>query len=258
MTELNTVIASAQGVQLTLRDFLYWLKLDLQLPDLLEKALQEKIALDRARVEGVTATDEALQQAADAFRAANGLLRSDETEQWLAENFLSLEDFQTRLERQLIRHQLALKVAPDHHVERRFAETRTQFDKAKLSHILVEREGVAAELLTQIQDEGCDFGEIARKYSIDLDSRGAGGSLGVVDRKALPPAVESAVFTAHPGDLVGPIKSEHGYHLVRVEEIHLGTLDEATAERVREELFTEWLSQQVKPEETQVPLLEEL
>src|SRR4051794_19699041 len=88
MTDLDTVIASTQGIGLTLREFLYLLKLDLQLPGLLEKALQEKIVQERARQEGVTATDEELQQAADVFRQANGLLRSEETEQWLANNFL--------------------------------------------------------------------------------------------------------------------------------------------------------------------------
>jgi parvulin-like peptidyl-prolyl isomerase len=135
---------------------------------------------------------------------------------------------------------------------------RTEHDRAKLSHLLVEREGVAAELLTQIQDEGCDFADLARKYSIDAGSRAAGEASASSSRKSLPPAVESAVFTARPGDLVGPVKSEHGYHLIKVEEIHLGTLDDATAERVREELFTEWLGQQVTPGETRVPLLEEL
>jgi foldase protein PrsA len=258
MTDLDTVIASTQGVGLTLREFLYSLKLQLQLPELLEKALQEKLVLERARTEEVAATDEELQQAADAFRQANQLFRAEETEQWLAEHFLTLKDFETRLERDVIRRKLANKVVPPHHIERHFAETRTEHDRAKLSHLLVEREGVAAELLSQIQDEGSDFADLARKYSIDAGSRGAGGSLGVVERKSLPPAVESAVFTARGGDLVGPVKSEHGYHLIRVEEIHLGTLNEETAERVREELFAEWLTQQVTPGETTVPLLEEL
>src|SRR5262245_37974664 len=199
MTDLDAVIASTQGIGLTLRDFLYSLKLQLQLPELLEKALQEKIVLERARTEGVVATDEELQRAADVFRQANDLLRTDETEEWLAEHFLTLKDFETRLEHDVIRRKLAEKVVPRHHVERHFAEKRTQYDRAKLAHILVEREGVAAELLTQIQDEGCDFAELARKYSIDAGSRGAGGGLGVVERVSLPPAVESAVFTARAG-----------------------------------------------------------
>lgn len=258
MTDLDTVIASTQGIGLTLREFLCALKLELQLPELLEKVLRQKLVLERARGEEVTATDEELQQAADAFRQENNLLRSDETEQWLGDHFLTLKDFETRLERQIIHRKLAEKVVPPHHIERHFAEHRTEHDKARLAHILVEREGVAAELLTQIQDEGSDFAELARKYSIDTGSRGAGGALGLVERKSLPPAVESAVFTARAGDLVGPVKSEHGYHLIRVEELHLGTLDDATTERVREELFTEWLSQQVTPGETHVPLLEEL
>jgi putative peptide maturation system protein len=239
------VVATLPGGNLTLHDLLYTLKLNGKLSVLVNEAVRDRLIEEAARKEGITVRDEELQKAADAFRQEMGLVRAADTHRWLGDNHLSLHDLETFLERNLVRQKLADRVTQDL-VEQHFAENRAKYDRARLAHIVVAKEGVANELLSQIQEEGLDFAAAARKYSLHEPSRRVGGSLGVVARKSLSPGVESAVFSARPGDVVGPLKTDMGYHLIKVEEVLLGQLDAKAAEAIRAELFEDWLRERVK------------
>ncbi|MDA8753044.1 peptidylprolyl isomerase [Candidatus Marinimicrobia bacterium] len=65
---------------------------------------------------------------------------------------------------------------------------------------------------------GSLFEDIALKNSVDPGSKKTGGSLGWVSRGSLVKNFEVAAFSAQEGDLVGPIKTEFGYHLIETEE----------------------------------------
>ncbi len=115
-------------------------------------------------------------------------------------------------------------------------------------------EVVGQELKTQIQEENADFAELAKRHSIDKATKPYGGELGVADRSSLSPAVESAVFSANDGDVVGPIKTDMGYHLIKVHHLLLGKLDKDAAAAIRDDLFTEWLDNQRTTANVQGPL----
>jgi peptidylprolyl isomerase len=254
MSELKSVTAvTVRGAPLSLHDVLYGWKVNGQLHRLLREAAEDRLIAEVARAENVTVGDEELQQAADAFRQARRLQKAAAMHAWLTEQHLSVLDFQTHLERGLLRAKLRDRVtrAP---VDRYFAENRAQFDRCVLAQIVVERENVAVELLSQIQDDGSDFAVLARKHSTHRESRQAGGFLGVVGRKSLSPAVEAAVFGAKNGDVLGPFKTAQGWAIVRVEELLPAVLDERTAEAIRNQLFQDWLADQLRQADVRLPL----
>jgi peptidyl-prolyl cis-trans isomerase D len=96
------------------------------------------------------------------------------------------------------------------------------------SHILLrvtdERDEAAAAaeiqaLAQQVQD-GADFAELAGSVSEDPGSRLQGGSLGPVGRGVFDPAFEEALWALDaPGAISDPVKTEFGYHLIRLEGI---------------------------------------
>ena len=74
----------------------------------------------------------------------------------------------------------------------------------------------AAERLAQ----GEDFGALARELSDDPGSAEAGGNLGMVTKGSFDPAFEDALWGLEvPGDISEPVRSEFGYHLIRLKEI---------------------------------------
>jgi len=73
-----------------------------------------------------------------------------------------------------------------------------------------------AEQVLKIAEEGGDFAELAKKYSEDPGSKANGGDLGWFGRGRMVKEFEQAVFGAKPGDILGPVKSQFGYHIIKV------------------------------------------
>ncbi len=242
------------GQPVSLQDALHSLKVLGELEDLLEQLVEDRLIADAARAEGLVLVDDELQQAANAYRQAHGLQKAEETRAWLEKHQLTVEDLQARIERPVLRRKFAEHLAQGQ-TERYFAENRALFDRARLAQIVVDREGVAAELLAQLVDDGTDFALLARKYSLDAQTRQAGGFLGVVARKSMSSAVEAAVFGARTGDVVGPFQTPKGFHLIKVEEILPAQLDTRTAETIRDRLFADWLRQRKAQAQVELTLL---
>jgi peptidyl-prolyl cis-trans isomerase C len=122
--------------------------------------------------------------------------------------------------------------SPDRAALERLA--RNQYDAApekysipeqiRVSHILVssracEPEARAREVLARARQPGSDFAALAREYSDDPASAARGGDLGLFQRGRMTPAFEVAAFALkQPGDLSDLVKTEYGYHIIRLEE----------------------------------------
>ena len=65
---------------------------------------------------------------------------------------------------------------------------------------------------------GEDFNLLALQYSEDPSVSENRGDLGYFDRKAMVPAFSDAAFSAKPGEVVGPVKTNYGYHIIKVED----------------------------------------
>lgn len=85
--------------------------------------------------------------------------------------------------------------------------------KVRASHILVETEQQAQSLMEQVKN-GADFADLARQHSRCPSSR-AGGDLGQFGRGQMVPEFEQAAFDNPVGALVGPVRTQFGYHLVQ-------------------------------------------
>jgi peptidyl-prolyl cis-trans isomerase D len=106
-----------------------------------------------------------------------------------------------------------------------------QKEERKASHILValkpdapEAEKKAAEqkakaIAEAVRKKPAAFADVARKESQDPGSAPQGGDLGFFSRGAMVKAFEDAAFEAKKGDIVGPVPSEFGYHVIQVTDI---------------------------------------
>jgi hypothetical protein len=121
----------------------------------------------------------------------------------------------------------------------------------RVRHILVDDEAAARSAMDRLVD-GDEMGELAAGLSTDAGSRSRGGDLGDVHRGELSGALEDAIFGAEVGALIGPIRTEHGWHVVRLEAVTPATTvpyrearQEIAAELLaaaRIEAFGDWLA----------------
>lgn len=76
----------------------------------------------------------------------------------------------------------------------------------------------AEELLQQIR-KGVDFAQLAQSFSEDPGSSHSGGDLGYFKQGEMVKPFEEAAFALKAGEVGGPVRTEFGYHLIKVEEI---------------------------------------
>jgi peptidyl-prolyl cis-trans isomerase D len=77
---------------------------------------------------------------------------------------------------------------------------------------------------------GKDFAELARKYSADPGSAKQGGDLGWAEKSAYVAQFADALFAMQAGQISDPVKTQFGYHIIRLDEVrpqHAQTLTEA-------------------------------
>ena len=103
------------------------------------------------------------------------------------------------------------------------------------AHILVATEDEAKALRAQI-DGGADFAELARQHSTDGAAPG-GGALGWFGPGMMVKPFEDAVIALQPGQVGGPIQTQFGWHLVRLNETRVAAAP--TLDQVRDELLQE-------------------
>ena len=81
----------------------------------------------------------------------------------------------------------------------------------------------AEELYKEAQRDPGKFAELGKTQSQDPGSAAQGGDLGFVPRGALVPAFEQALFNMKTGEIKGPVETEFGFHIIKLEEIKPAT-----------------------------------
>jgi peptidyl-prolyl cis-trans isomerase D len=121
-------------------------------------------------------------------------------------------------------------------------ERFTQAERRRVRHILLQvtdpKEDAAvkakAEAILKRAQGGEDFAKLAKEFSQDTGSAGAGGDLGFSERKVwVAPFADAAFGMREVGEIRGPVKTQFGYHILKLEGIQapaVKTFDDAKAE----------------------------
>jgi len=86
--------------------------------------------------------------------------------------------------------------------------------QAHAAHILVKTEDQARDIQKRLQN-GEDFGELAKRFS-KCPSGSKGGDLGWFGKGMMVPEFEKAAFEGKEGDVIGPVKTQFGVHLIKI------------------------------------------
>src|SRR4029079_13954738 len=103
-------------------------------------------------------------------------------------------------------------------------------EQVRASHILLKTEGKddaavkkqAEDLLAQLK-KGADFAELAKKNSQDEGSAVKGGDLDFFGKGAMVPEFDKVAFALQPGQISDLVKSQYGYHIIKVTDRRAAT-----------------------------------
>jgi peptidyl-prolyl cis-trans isomerase C len=234
-----------------------------------------EIAKSYAQEQGITASDEEVDKEIQNIKKqvgeqarSSGQDLSDQAafDQALKQNNISEQELRQDVQENLPVQQVQEKVSggaepSQEEVQAFYDENKaaqfTQPAQRCVRHILFNKDQKekAEEVKTQLQNGG-DFAELAKEYSQDPGSAENGGDLGCLGKGETVPPFEEAAFSAEQGEIVGPVETEFGYHLIEVTDIREeqtqplneveGQITDQLAATKQEEEFTKWIDQQKK------------
>ncbi|MBH8552918.1 peptidylprolyl isomerase [Nostocaceae cyanobacterium CENA357] len=226
-------------------DIIYQIKLSCQLPDIIEAIMIRKIIADAAAQAGIKVEKSELQQAADDIRLARNLVKAKDTGAWLEKHYLSLNDFKELAEIYLLSVKLANYLFAEQ-VEPFFIEHRLNYTATVTYEVVLDDQDLALELFYALQKNEICFQDIAHKYIQEPELRRVGGYCGIRYRSNFSPQIAACVFTAHPPQILKPIVTHKGVHLIWVEEIIQPQLNEPLRCQILADLLSAWLKQQLE------------
>jgi parvulin-like peptidyl-prolyl isomerase len=225
-------------------DIIYHLKISCQIPSLLEAIATRKVITETSQKVGITVEISELQESADRLRLANRLIKAEETWEWLQKHYLSLDNFEEIAHLNILSTKLAHHLFADK-VEPFFYAHQLNYSAAVTYEVILDDEDLALEIFYALQEGEISFPEIARQYIQNPEIRRAGGYQGIRKRSDFRPEIASLVFAANPPQILKPVITPKGAHIIIVEEIIEPELNEQMRVQILGDLFTNWLKDQV-------------
>ncbi|MFA6000939.1 MAG: peptidyl-prolyl cis-trans isomerase [Thermoleophilia bacterium] len=192
-----------------------------------ERLVNEEILWFEADKMGITVSDEEINTQVDQYKQSTG--GDEQFNAKLSENNMTLDALKERIRKNLLFQKLypeVTKDAPqitDEQALKYYNENPTQFqtgETRKVKHILVKDEATANAVVARL-NAGEDFAVIAKEVSIDPGTKDKGGDLGDVPStgSGFVAEFETAMKALAAGQTSAPVKTQFGYHIIRVETI---------------------------------------
>jgi parvulin-like peptidyl-prolyl isomerase len=230
-------------IQVSVKDVIQQVKLSRQIPLIVESIIAQKIILKTSQELGMQVEDDDLQKAADHFRLIHNLQGANETWSWLKRHGLSIDEFEALIYTQVVADKLAQKLFADK-IEPFFFAHQIDYTGAFLCEVIFDNQDLAIEFFYAIQEGETSFHEVAYGHIKDAELRRTAGYKGLVLRKDMRPEISASVFSATPPQMLHPITTSQGVHLILVQEFVHPKLDDAWRAKILSDFFSEWLKKQ--------------
>jgi hypothetical protein len=142
-------------------------------------------------------------------------------------------------------------------IESYFLQRKSRLDRVLYSLIRTTQAGLAQELYFRIHDDGQSFADLARDYSEGQEAK-TGGLIGPVELSVPHPSLAGLLSVSKPGQIWPPKRIGEWYVVVRLEKFFPAQLDDDMRERLLEELFQQWMREQLQRSPVTIPGAETL
>ena len=230
------------GIEIDINEITLSLKHQMDLREICCQVLYDKIVEQAASARSIVVTSEEINLQAEEIRRVKRLEKASDTMAWLKEEMISTDEWETAIRKDLLAQKLAQELFTDE-AELYFNQNRLNFDRFTLYQLVVPYEKLAQELLYRIEEEEISFYQAVHLYDIDEQRRNVCGYEGEAHRQDYPADIAAAIFkTPIPvEELIGPIRSEAGYHLFQIESYQPAELTDEIRQDIIDRLFQQWL-----------------
>lgn len=187
----------------------------------LDKLIIEQIISQKAKELGIEVTDKEVEEEIKNY--INYFENEEKFKEFLKQSNITEEYFRKEIKKEMLISKYKEEVLKD--VEISIDEAKKYYEdnidlyrdyRVRARHILVKTEDEAKEILKQLNN-GKDFAELAKEKSIG-PSAANGGDLGYFGKGQMVPEFEKAAFSLEPGQISDIVKTQYGYHIIKVED----------------------------------------
>ena len=204
--------------------------------NLVNELVSELLIKDRADRLGLTVGDDELKQAIDRLKTQYGITTEEQFQESLRSGGLTKAEMEARLRDTLVTNKVFARELrgrselSDPELRERYNREKETYrlpERAHLREIVVLKPSAAAqteeartranEIAEAAKKPGSDFAKLASTMS-ESGTRDKGGDLGEVAKGDLVAELDTAVFNAAPGAVIGPIETRSAWHILKVEQ----------------------------------------
>jgi parvulin-like peptidyl-prolyl isomerase len=204
--------------------------------------LAREIILDLA-IADVECSEEERTLAHNQFCQQYQLNTAADIQDWLKKQGMTSEQLEHMVVRRLKLEKFK-ETTWENEVDSYFHKRKSQLDRVVYSLIRVDKAEIAQELYFRIQERENSFSELAIQYSQGSEAQ-TGGLIGPVELSAPHPKIAQMLATSKPGQLFPPTRVGDWLVIVRLENYLSAELDRAMQQRLIEEMFRNWLNEQM-------------
>lgn len=230
-------------------------QIDVMKERVLDMLVDMKVQEQEAVKAGITATEEEIQAELDKAKKNFG----DEAKfnEFLTSQKMTIEYLQDAIRKDILITKLQEKLTADvavtdEEVAAYYTTNQSQFLSVKASHILLEDEEEAKKALERVKN-GENFNDLAAELSKDPSAKENKGDLGYFRKGQMVEPFEDAAFQMQVGQISELVKTDFGYHIIKLEDRKFEKLEDVSAElkismldskkdKVYQELLTEMRS----------------
>ncbi len=221
-------------------EILTYLRRSAKFAEIAIAAEREALVLANCNQLGIEISDDEWQAAGDAFRLERKLWGNAETSAWLEEQRISVDEWSqgikvALLEKKLKEHLFGATV------DGAYVSNRDNYRRVALSQILVTDLATAWKIVQILREGQASFCALALEHSKGQQSQENGGFVGVRYLVELIPEIAKPLTEAKEGEIIGPVQTKVGYHVMRVEKWFPIELNQAVREQIMDSLFQAWL-----------------
>lgn len=222
-------------------EILAYLRRSGKLTEIAALAERDVVILTICEQLGITISDAEWQAAGDAFRLERQLWGTSETLAWLKQQRLKIQEWSqgirvALLEKKLKQHLFGATV------DSTYISNQHNYRRVALSQILVFDLTTAEKIVQTLQAGSASFCASALEYSQGKLSQGNGGFVGLRFLVELLPEIVTAITDTEEGEVIGPIQTKLGYHILRVEKWFSSELNQSVREQIMDMMFKVWLN----------------
>ncbi|MBI1321196.1 MAG: hypothetical protein GC168_19905 [Candidatus Hydrogenedens sp.] len=242
---VESVVTTVKGEKIRVTDVMVHLKIKGTFRSAIYELIEQKV-IQLTMVElGLIIPEEELDRRAASARAALGIEDADYFKRYLSFYGVSADQWREYIHREAACEYLKQHLVTPRKVTEYFRRDPLRFASVSIARIVCRAHEEAARVLDAIAENRQDFVELARLFSADESTRLSGGFIGNVKRGMLPAEVEQQAFECTDNQVIGPFRETALWTIYKIYSVNVPKLSDALKNVIRDQLFSEWLREQV-------------